>query len=86
MPLRRRSWGRQDRTATTRKRTTNYALAGLLQSGAGRVAGRASSGAHKHHGGVEVGVEGLGLILGPAPLTESALVNEGEGTNFVCHA
>jgi hypothetical protein len=27
----------------------------------------------------------LRLTLDPAPLTKGALVNEGEGTDFVCH-
>lgn len=62
------------------------ALAGLLQGGTGSAAGGAGAGADEQHGSVKVGVEGLRLILGPAPFAEGALVNEGEGRDFVCHA
>ena len=45
----------------------------------------ASTGADEFDGGGEVGVVSVGLILGPAPLAEGALVNEGEGADFVSH-
>jgi len=60
-------------------------LAGLLQCGASGAAGWACASADEHHDGVKVGVERLRLTLDPAPLTKGALVNEGEGTDFVCH-
>jgi hypothetical protein len=63
----------------------NNGLTGLPQGGAGSATGRANAGAGEHDDRVEVSVEGMGLILGPAPLAEGTLVNEGEGTDFVCH-
>jgi hypothetical protein len=80
----RRSCGPQGRTATTRRQTT--VLTGLRQlDGLGTATGRASTSAGEHYRNVKVRVVGLGLLLGPAPLTQGTLVNEGEGTNFVCH-
>jgi hypothetical protein len=64
----------------------NNGLAGFCQlNGLGTTAGRASTSASKQNGGVEVRVVGLRFILGPAPLTQGTLVNEGEGRAFVCH-
>jgi len=65
---------------------TNNGLAGLRQlDGLGTTAGRASASAGEDDGGVIFGVVGFGLILGPAPFTHSALVNEGEGADIVSH-
>ena len=61
-------------------------LAGLLQiDGGWATAGGAGAGADPHCGGVIVSVVVLGLSLGPAPISISTLVNEGEGVRFVCH-
>jgi len=66
--------------------TADNGLTGLGQmNDLWTTAGRASTGAGVHDRHIEVRVVGEGLLLGPAPLTEGALVNEGEGTDFVSH-
>jgi hypothetical protein len=82
-PLRRRSWSRGPDSYDAK---ANNGLTGLRQlDGLGTTTGRASTRAGEHYRNVKVRVVGLRLLLGPAPLTQGTLVNEGEGTTFVCH-
>ena len=57
----------------------------FLQGGTSGAARWTAARADEHDSSVKVGVVSFRLTLGPAPLTKNALVNEGEGTDFVCH-